>query len=250
MNYNTIIFYDYETGSKYAKTTQPIQLSAIAIHSRKLEILHGGVFNSYIQPEFNEDKCKEFGIDPISEEALSINKINKDDLKTAPVPKIVWGEFCNFVNQFNYKKSSWTSPIKAGYNNIRFDDIITERLCGGNKIYNDCEKEPYKFGPWDKEFSCQALFHPRDTIDLMSLLGTWFENDKDVRSFSMDKMRDKFGIDTSHSHNAIKDCLDGTFLLIKFLKLQRNIHSKMKDKFNKSFQEENKIIASIMKDHI
>lgn len=78
----------------------------------------------------------------------------------------------------------------------------------------------------------------------------WFENDKNVRSFSMDKMREKFGIDTTHAHNSVKDCLDGLFLLIKFIKLQRGIHSKMKDKFDNSFKEENKVIAGLMKNYV
>lgn len=250
MNYNTIIFYDYETGSRYAKQTQPTSLSAVAIHSRKLEILHGGIFNSFIKPEFNQGKQEEFGLGDIEDEALEITKIKISDLEKAPPAKVVWTEFCNFVNQFNYKKTRWSAPVLAGFNNNNFDDVITDRLCGGNRIYNTCKKEPYKFGPWDKDYSRAALFHPIHNIDLMKELFGWFENDKSVFSLSMDKMRSKFGLSTDRAHHSLKDVLDGGMLLIKFMKMKRGIHKKMSEKFDNSCSSENKVIAEIMKDYV
>ena len=249
INYNSIVYMDFETCSRRSKSTQPTQISACVIHSRKLEIVQGGIFNSYIKPEFDKEKQKLYGLDDIEQEALNITKIKVEDLEKAPIPKVVWEEFCNFVNQFNYKKTRWTSPILAGYNNNNFDDKIIERLCGGNSIYNECEKEPYGFGPWNKEFKTEELFHPIHNIDLMKIMFTYMENCKDTRSVSFDKMREKFGMQTEGAHNSLVDVVQGAMLLIKFLKLQRSTYDKIKDKFSNSFIEENKTIAKIISNH-
>jgi len=220
------------------------------LNGRTLEIVRGGIFNSYIKPEFDPVKQKEFGLGPIEQEALDINKISIETLEKAPIAKVVWAEFCEFVNQFNYKKSRWTAPVCAGFNNTRFDNLILDRLAGGNRIYNECEKEPYKFGPWDDGYQVQSLFHPIHCLDLMPLIFSWTENDKDIRSLSFDKLREVFGIDKDGAHNSLVDIAQGALLLVKFLKLQRNISGKMKHKFKDSFEEENKMVKSIVANYI
>lgn len=170
-------------------------------------------------------------------------------MEKAPIPKVVWQEFCNFVNQFNYKKTRWTAPVLAGYNNNNFDDKITERLAGGNNIYNECEKEPYKFGPWDLEYKVPALFHPIHSVDLMKIIFSWTENCKDTKNISFDKIRERFGMTTDGAHNSLVDVVQGSMLLIKFLKFQRSIYSKSKEKFNDSFKEENKVVSRIIKEY-
>jgi len=246
MNFNTIIFYDFETTSVNPKKTQPTQLSAVAIHPRKLEILPNGIFNSYIKPEFNEEKQKKFGLDGVEEEALKITGISVETLEKAPVLSVVWTQFVSFIEQFNPKKTKWNAPIAAGYNNNKFDDIIIERICGGNELYNIVEREPYKLGPWDDDRSQQKLFHPRDNIDLMKEIWGWFENDINIKSISFDKMREKFGMSDEYAHNSKFDTLQGALLLVKFLKLRRYVHNKMGTKFDNSFNDENKVVAKLM----
>lgn len=245
MIFSYICYLDFETCSKLPYNTQPIQLAAVMIDIRRLEVLSNGIFNSYIKP-IADEKAEEYGLSKIEKEALDISKISLETLKNSPSLKVVWGQFIEFIDQYNTKKQKWTAPILAGFNNTRFDNIIIDRICGGNKLYNPTHKEPYRLGPWDDEERKTPLFHPRDNIDLMKYLWWWFENDVDVKSISMDSMRNIFGISASGSHNALVDVLQGAYLLIKFLRLTRYVQERMSSKFHNSFEKENRIIAEIL----
>lgn len=241
MNYNTILVVDFETGSRNPRTTQPIQLASVAIDGRKLEIIPNSIFQSYIRPYLMS--CNEYGLDSLQEEALNVNKITMEQLINAPTIEVVWPQFCDYVNQYNSKKNKFTAPIFAGYNSFRFDEIIINRICGGQKNYSQCEKEPYKLGPWDEE---QKLFHPRDSIDIMKYVWLFTENNQDVKSISFDSVREMFGITKTAAHNAISDVISCAFLLIRFLKLARRINLRPKH----CFDEENKQIEEMMKQYV
>lgn len=220
MNHNTIIFLDFETGSRNAYKTQPIQLAAVAIHSRRLEIIEGSEFNSLMRP-YPDEECDKLGLDCIEDGALKVNGKTREEIEIAPSPKAVWGKFVDYVNSFNYKKSIWTAPICAGFNNNGFDDIIINRLCG---------YEPYKFGPFDNTFCKQGLFHPINNIDLMKIVFNWFENNQELRSMSMDNLRDYLGMSKENAHDALQDVKDGANVLIKFMKLHRTFSEKVRFK--------------------
>lgn len=138
--------------------------------------------------------------------------------------------FTKYVQQYKTGKSGWDNPISCGYNIENFDNKITTRLCK-------------KYGPYDKTWDNQNLFHPTHSIDLMRDIWRWTES-RDMRSISMDSVRKWMGIDDTFAHNAIKDVLDCAFLAIKFLKLYRFYNSKVT--FENSFEKENKVIASMM----
>lgn len=212
MNFNSIIFLDFETGSKNPNTTQPLQLAAVCIHSRKLEIIRDSEFQSYIKP-LDDEAAKLAGVDPVEEEALKVNKITKEQLLNAPQLDVVWKQFVDYVNSFNYKKNTWAAPILAGFNNNGFDDKIIHRLCE-------------KYGPFQKDRNQQALFHPIHNIDLMKLMWAWTENNNDIKSLSMDAIREWLGMPKDGAHNAIIDVKDGAKLLISMLKLTRHFGSK------------------------
>ena len=276
MNYCDYLFYDFETGSANPHRCQPIQLACVPIHGRKLEIIED-TFCSLIQPVFNLEECDKYNLDPISDEALEINKIKREDLEKAPPLKLVWSQFGDFINQYNYKKTKWTAPVKCGYNNTRFDDVIIDRIAGGQNrhlqiISNDLktninnlvseirsskdedsqgnhvpvyendnlvmelcklskkifrENEPYKFGPWDGECT---LFHPRDSIDLMKIMFWFTENIGEVRSLSMDSMREWLGLTSDGAHSADVDVLQGAQILTRFLRYTRKCSTAAKFK--------------------
>jgi len=245
MNRNFICVLDYETCSANSYRTQPTQISACMIDGRRLEIPPGAIFNSFVKT-VPDNECEEFGLNKIEEKALEKTKITRKQIEEAPSLKVVWSRFIEFVNKYNIKKNKWDAPVIAGFNNNRFDDIITNRICGGNQLYNPTFKEPYKFGPWDDENRSNKLFHPRDNIDLMKILFSWFENDKDINSYSLDNMRPLFGIDTEGAHNAKVDVLQTGFLLIKFLKLHRYVYNNVGAKFRNSFAKENQMIKELL----
>jgi DNA polymerase III epsilon subunit-like protein len=218
---------DFETGSKYPHTTQPTQLAAVVIDGRRLEIV--SEYSSYINCEFDESVLKEKQLDAVADEALAVTKITLEQIKSAPPLKVVWGQFCDWVNTHNYKKTRWSAPIIAGYNNNNFDDIIFNRLA----------KE---FGPWDDEYQKNALFHPIHNIDLMKLVFYWFENNQELNSMSMDTMRGYMGMPSEGAHNAVVDVRQSAEMLIRFLKLARTMVPKVKFKgsFGKVIEKEKK----------
>lgn len=278
-----IIFYDFETGSKFCETTQPTQLSAVVINPKTLTI-EGDFFNSYIKPIFDVDECRKYGLDPLEQEALNITNIKVEDLEKAPDLESVWAQFVDFTKQFNYKGGKWNAPIRAGYNNQRFDDIIINRIAGGHrrhipkvsrkfinsvkKDFKDVEllekdailelleslaiKEPWGFGPWDSDFCQDEVFHPIHNIDLMRIIWYWMENKYEVTSISMDSMREYFGMQSRGAHNALVDVTQGAEMLIRCLRLSRHIAPeigfegsfKVKNERNDEF---NKLIAKMMK---
>jgi DNA polymerase III epsilon subunit-like protein len=213
MNFNPIVFLDFETCSKNPNKTQPIQLAAVCIHSRRLELIKNNEFQSYIKPIFDDKAAIEAGVDPIEEEALKVNKITREQLIDAPNLDVVWKQFVDWVNSFNYKKTVWTSPILAGFNNNGFDDKIIHRLCE-------------RYGPFNKEREQQALFHPIHNIDLMKVMWLWTENNDDIKSLSMDSIRTWLGMSKENAHNAIQDVKDGATLLTQVLSLTRHFGTK------------------------
>jgi DNA polymerase III epsilon subunit-like protein len=250
MNYNNFCFLDFETTSVNPYKCQPIQLAATIIDSRKLEILEDSLFTSFISPIWDEEKCIKHGLDPVTEEVLKITGITKEQLLDAPPLRSVWEQFVQYVNKYNPKKSKWGSTIKAGMNIDKYDNIIVDRICGGNFRFarnqldlllerGIIEKEIvkavsqldlYGFGPWDKDRGEETLFYPRDSIDLMRIIWMWTENRMDIKKISMDAVREWLGISKAGAHNAAKDVMDGAKVLIKFLKLHRNFGPRVKFK--------------------
>lgn len=254
MNYQDICVIDFETTGVNPYTCQPIQLAAVMIHGRKLEIHPNSEFCSYIRPIFDEQECKKYGLDPVSQEVLDKTGIKMSDIESAPSLRSVWKQFCEYVNKYNPKKSKWGAPIKAGMNFDRYDSIIIDRIAGGHlrKARVELDKllaggiieaegikfaDPYGFGPWDSvDREEETLFYPRDSIDLLRILWMWTENLPEIKSLSMDAMREWLGISSVGAHKADKDVKDGATMLIRFLKLHRHFVPKIK--FKGSFANE------------
>ena len=213
------IVFDFETGSRNPHTTQPTQIAAIALDGRNLAMK--GSFNSEIKPILNDDAAIAAGLDPIEDGALKVTNKNRDDLAKAPTLKSVWKKFCTFVNKYNWKGTPFFAPIPAGYNIIGFDMKIVDRLAK-------------KYGGYDKKEKGNSIFHPRDKIDIMSLVYIWFRYIPEIKSISLDNIRNYLGIDATNAHDAVKDVTDCAEILIRFLKLHKNFVSKIK--FKDSFK--------------
>lgn len=225
MNNNTYIVFDFETGSANPNKCQPTQIAAIALHSRKLTVEPGGIFNSEIQPILDDEKAIAAGFDPLEDKALEITRKNRETLAKAPPPKIVWQKFTQFCKKFNYKNSSFTAPVACGYNIIGFDMPIVQRMC---ELY----------GPLDKK-NRQDLFSPIWKIDLMDLVFTWTENNPDIKSRSLTSIVEFLGMpngNLENAHDALQDVKNTANILIKFLSYHRSLASKTK--FEKAFAKQ------------
>lgn len=233
MNFNHFCVFDFETNSKNPYTTQPLQLAAVIVDARKLKIIEGATFKSLIKP-VEDSLAPEIGLDVTQDDALAVNHLTREEVAKAPPLKVVWEKFVDFVNNYNTKKTKWTAPIPVGHN-VDFDLTILHRIAA---------ETPYNFGPKEDDRPKCSIFHPIHKIDTMSYLFKWMENDTNIRSFSMDNMREHMGITKTGSHDALGDVLVTALMLIKFLKLTRKMAERVQ--FKDSFLEENKIIESIM----
>jgi|TARA_Y100000361_G_scaffold15330_1_gene12131 DNA polymerase III epsilon subunit-like protein len=206
------IVFDFETGSRNPRKTQPTQIAALALDGRNFKLK--GTFNSEIRPILDDEKAIEMGFDPLEDEALRITGKNREDLAKAPMPKTVWKKFCNFVNQYNWKGTQFFAPIPAGFNIIGFDMIIIDRLC---KAY----------GPYDKERQQQKLFNKIYKVDMMDNMFMWTEGDPAVKSISMDSLRDRMGLSKENAHDALQDVKDTANIMIKFMKTHRSVYRNL-----------------------
>jgi DNA polymerase III epsilon subunit-like protein len=199
----------------------------------KLEIIPNSIFNSYIRAEEDPDICEKLEIDEIQQEALDVNGISLEQIRSAPSLEEVWGSFREYVKGYSKTTNQWDAPIRAGYNIYNFDNKIIDRLC-------------VQYGDWDYKFGAQKLFHPIHNIDVMTDIWRWTENTS-MRSISMDNVRKWLGIDTDGAHNAKNDILVTAFLVIKFLNLYR-YHYNFTKFTTESFKKENEIIKALMND--
>ena len=212
------IIFDTETGSRNPHKTQITQIAAIALDGRNFAVK--GQFNSEVQPILDDEKAISLGLDPVEDDALKITHKTREQLAKAPNIKSVWSKFVKFVDQYNWKGDPFFAPIPVGFNIIGFDMIIINRLC----------KE---YGPWDKEREQQKLFSKVYKIDIMDNIFAWTESDPDVRSISMDSLRDRMGLSKDNAHDALQDVKDEANIFIKLMKTHRSVYQNMS--FNKAF---------------
>lgn len=207
INTRTIIFYDFETGSLNPHKTQPLELAALAIDPRKLEVISGSLFHAKIKPLVDDDAIAR-ELDPVQKTALAVNHITIEELQNCPSEEQVWNSFVDYTYQWNPKKSAWEAPIAAGFNITHFDSKIVQRLC---KAY----------GPFDNKKEQQKVFNPMQAIDLRDIMWLINENSPDIEGNSMDAIRGWMGIPTEGAHSANIDVEQGAELLCKMMRLIR-----------------------------
>jgi DNA polymerase III epsilon subunit-like protein len=218
-----IVVYDFETSDKVAETCHPLQIAAVAIERKTLEIVpqeDGGLFKSYMRPPISDEEILDANV--IKEDALRVNHIKREDIAGFPAEKVVWNNFSDWMKQWRASNNKWHFPIRAGYNIINFDDVITRRL---NETYNT---------KW--------FFHPRDFCDLISMTWGWQESNPEVESISWDNIKKHLGMSgqDGQAHTADADCLSCARYLVRLLSYQR-LHGKRQNFFKDAFADQNGI---------
>ncbi len=94
---NHLVFRDWETGSKDRRKCQPVQLASIIIDVRRLEVIPNSIFESTLRPIFDDKKAQQAGLDPLEDEALDLNGHTRESLADAPLPKLVWENYCDYL---------------------------------------------------------------------------------------------------------------------------------------------------------
>jgi DNA polymerase III epsilon subunit-like protein len=229
INYNKICVFDFETDGSNPNICSPVQIAAVIVDPIKLEIIPNSEFNVNFKPEVlekNEDY--EYQTDILDFHA-KVKGCSKDSVlaewRDYPKQEISWKMFVSYLDKYHTrstKKSQFTAPIAAGYNIYRFDLPIINRLS-------------QKHGNVNKENNT-CIFYPRDVVDVINLVFYWFEHNSELKSYSMDNVRDYFGISKDGAHDAVKDVKDTAEIMIRFMKLHRNMAQKVK--FKNSFKDE------------
>ncbi len=229
MNFNKIVVFDFESDSTNPHTCNPVQLSAIIINPRTLDIIPNSEFNSFMRPiNIDNEDYVDKNKSTIDWHA-KVRNCKSDDIinlwKNAPLQKDVFEDFKEYLLRYHTRttrKNKFSAPIAAGHNIIKFDIPIMERL---SKTYNAIDKE-----------GTSILFNPRDRIDTMFLLFIYFENFDEPKSYSMDVLRDYLGMDKEGGHDALKDVQDTSELIIRFMRLTRGTadRTKFKGSFSKN----------------
>ena len=216
MNYNKICVFDFETDGTDPQKCSPVQIAAIMVDPINLEIIPNSEFNCNFKPEVMEkDSEYEYKTDILDFHA-KVKGCSKDDVykewSNYPKQGISWKMFLDYLDKYHLKrktKSQFSAPIAAGYNIYRFDLHIINRL--SVKYKNTNKEETYN------------IFYPRDVVDMINLVYYWFGHTDELKSFTLDSLRDYLGINKDGAHDAIKDVKDTADILIRFLKLHRNL---------------------------
>jgi len=227
INYNKICVFDFETDGTNPSECSPVQIASVMIDPISLEIIPNSEFNIFFKPEtLEQDPNYEYKTDILDFHA-KVRGCAKEDIFQQwlkyPSQQQSWKMFTEYLMKYHTrssKKSQFSAPIAAGYNIHRFDLKIIERLS-------------QKYGNVNKENSSN-IFFTRDVLDIMNLVFYWFEQNNDLKSYSMDNLRDYLGISKDGAHDALKDVKDCAEILIRFLKLHRSTASRVK--FKDSFK--------------
>lgn len=226
INYNKICVFDFETDGSDPKICSPVQIAAVIVDPIQLEVIEGSEFNINFKPEVLEQSEDYQYTTDILEFHSKVKGCSQEDVlnqwKKYPKQELSWKLFASYLDKYHTrssKKSQFSAPIAAGYNIYRFDLPIINRLS-------------IKYGNTNKEGNTD-IFFPRDVVDVMNLVFYWFEHNNDLKSYTLDTLRDYFGIDKTGAHDALKDVKDTAEILIRFLKLHRSLSQKVK--FKNSF---------------
>jgi len=225
-----ICVFDFETDGADPNICSPVQLSAVMIDPIKLEIIKDSEFNVFCKPEVMETNAEYIYDTDIIDFHARVKGCSKEDIykqwRQYPSQEIAWNSFVSYLDKYHCgnrkKKNVFSAPIAAGYNIHRFDLKIINRLS-------------YKYKTIESKENISSLFYPRDVLDIMNLIFYWFEN-SNLKSYSLDTVRDYLGISKEGAHDALKDVQDCAKILIRFLRLHRKLGEKVT--FKGSFTNE------------
>ena len=221
MNNRWIMVFDWETDGPNPTTCNPVELAAVPVDPRTLEIKREQAFSAIIKPDgidseeyFTKERqdtiawhAKQRGVD--TKEIITNWKAGQNE-------KIVWKNFCSYCSKYEVDKKSgqwFVEPIPSGYNIVNFDLPIARRLA--------------------QKYETKLPFSEVSKIDMMDILFMWFENLSEPSSMKLDVFRKFFEMRPAQAHEALSDTIDEAELMVKFMKFHRRQSSV--DKFKGAF---------------
>jgi len=207
-----VIVFDFETDSKDAQTTNPVELAAVPIDLRNLEIEKENAFDIVIRPDDIESPdYYEVHEDTINWHGRQRNKDPKDIVKMwkGGLKEIdAWSEFLAYCKDYTKGTRYDAFPIAGGQNIRGFDIPIAQRL--------------------SVKYGTRYPFVKRDVFDLMDLSTYWFLfSKKPPKNHKLETLCEYFDMSTKGSHEAITDVLNSAELLTRFIKLFKRLTPKV-----------------------
>jgi hypothetical protein len=209
INNRWIIVFDLETDSPDPDQCNPVEIAAVPVDPRTLEIKSGNAFRATIKPDGidTDEYFTKAHQDTIAWHAKT-RGVEPEDIirewKSAQSEKVVWKNFMSYCAKYEIDKRQgqwYVEPIPCGYNIVGFDLPIIKRLSEKHKT-----KMP---------------FSKVNKIDLMDILFMWFESLDEPSNMKLDSFREFFGIEADQAHEALSDTLDEANLLVKFMRFHR-----------------------------
>jgi len=218
MLHRKLIVYDFETDG-VDDLVQPVQVAALAIDLRMLQIIPDSEFVSMMKPDFKERGLESWEAYKANEKIAGTAAWHgknygktADEIfeiwENAPEQQHVWNQFHTYINKYNVKKTLYNAPIAGGMNIRGFDNVIRDRL--------------------NTKYGIETMFWNRDCVDLQDMAFLWLLYRKDCpTNFKMDTLRPYFGISNEGSHDALMDVRQTAEILIRFMKLHREFCQKV-----------------------
>ena len=223
MNNRWIMVFDWETDGPNPTTCNPVELAAVPVDPRTLEIKSEQAFSAVIKPDGidSEEYFTKERQDTIAWHAKQRGVDTKEiitDWKAGQSEKIVWKNFCSYCSKYEVDKKSgqwFVEPIPSGYNIVNFDLPIARRLA--------------------QKHDTKLPFSEVSKVDMMDILFMWFENLSEPNSMKLDVFRKFFEMRPAQAHEALSDTIDEAELMVKFMKFHRRQSSV--DKFKGAFSK-------------
>jgi len=224
MNHRRIIVYDLETDGPDPTTANPVEIAAVPVNPRTLEIKMDDTFEVTVKPPgIDKDEYFTTGVQKTIDWHASTRGCSSEDIvstwKKGKSQKVAMKNFCSYLQKYHIEKDPvrriyFTEPAYSGYNVDGFDDIIIRNMCDRHKL--------------------DYPFAKMGNMDLLHYITYWFENMPEPENYKMDTLKEFFGL-VSHgqAHSAISDVVDTAKILVRFLKFARRQVSV--DKFKGSF---------------
>jgi DNA polymerase III alpha subunit (gram-positive type) len=195
---NTLVYWDTETDGIDPTKCNILQVGAIVLDAEDddLPIMDNGLFVSYMRPDLTDEQIDDPEI--ISDSALRVNHINREDIKNFPDSKVVWNNFAKFCYSF---KRGGELPVACGWNIKDFDNIIMDR--------------------YNKKYMTRRFFHENNYFDLMIMDWALRQRDPLYSGKSFDLAAEHYGIQLEPGdkpHTADADCKRGAKLMRWYLR--------------------------------
>jgi len=224
MNHRWIIVYDLETDGPDPTTANPVEIAAVPVNPRTLEIKMDDTFEVTVKPPgIDKDEYFTTGVQKTIDWHASTRGCSSEDIvstwKKGKSQKVAMKNFCSYLQKYHIEKDPmrriyFTEPAYSGYNVDGFDDIIIRNMCDKHKL--------------------DYPFAKMGNMDLLNYITYWFENMPEPENYKMDTLKEFFGLQShGQAHSAISDVVDTAKILVRFLKFARRQVSV--DKFKGSF---------------